>query len=71
VFVVQLAQATNTLHRVLVADMATNRVGGVGRVDHHPTVADDFHSLFDQARLRVFRMNLEELAHAKALVKLQ
>lgn len=59
VLVVQLTQASYPLHGILVADLATDGVGRVGGIDHHATATNDFHGLFDQARLRVFRMNLE------------
>ena len=63
------AQAADTLHRTLVADQATDGVGRIGRINDHPTAAEDFHGLLDQARLRIFRMNLEELAHELSLLR--
>ncbi|MNY08642.1 hypothetical protein D3C86_1415060 [compost metagenome] len=70
-FVVQLAQTANTLHRILVADMATECIGRIGGINHHAAGPDDFHRLFDQAQLWVFRVNLEKLTHANSLFKLQ
>ncbi|MCY1188003.1 hypothetical protein D9M73_290510 [compost metagenome] len=64
---VQLAQGTHPLDRALVADLTAQRVGRVGRIHHHPTLADDLDGLFDQARLRILRMNLEKLAHVVVL----
>ncbi|MNV39064.1 hypothetical protein D3C71_1306290 [compost metagenome] len=63
VLVVQPAQTAHTFHGDLVTDLATDCVGGVRGINHHPAATDDFDSLFDQARLRVFRMNLEKLTH--------
>ena len=63
VLLIQLTQPAHALHGVLVADLATNGVGRVCGINHHPALADDLDSLFDQARLRVFRMNLEKLTH--------
>ncbi|MNO97934.1 hypothetical protein D3C76_896610 [compost metagenome] len=69
VVLVQLSQATDPLHGVFVTNLATQRVGGIGGIDHHPALADDLDRLFDQARLRVFRMNLEKLTHILFLVR--
>ncbi|MNY61992.1 hypothetical protein D3C86_1987470 [compost metagenome] len=69
VIVIQLAQPAHSLHCVLVTDLTTHGVGRIGRVDHHPALANDFYSLFDQARLRVFRMNLEKLTHVLYLFR--
>ncbi|EPN16627.1 hypothetical protein A259_13665 [Pseudomonas syringae pv. actinidiae ICMP 19070] len=69
VLVVQLAQAADTLDGALVADLATQRVGGICRVDHQPAGFYDFRGLFDQARLRVFRMDLEKLTHVNFLFR--
>lgn len=63
VLVVELTQATNALYRILVTDHAAQRIGGVGRIDHHAAATNDFHGLFYQACLRVFRVNLEKLTH--------
>jgi len=63
VLVVQLTQASYTLDRALVADLATDGVGRICWIDHHATGANDLHGLFDQARLGVLRVNLEELTH--------
>ncbi|MCY1425346.1 hypothetical protein D9M71_411330 [compost metagenome] len=70
VVLVQLAQAANPFNGVLVADLATHGVGGVCWIDHHAALANDFDGLFDQARLRVFRMNLEKLTHVLFLFRL-
>ncbi|MCY1414021.1 hypothetical protein D9M71_294600 [compost metagenome] len=63
VLFIQLPQTPNALHGYLVADLATYGVGRVRGINHHPALADDLDCLFDQARLRVFRMNLEKLTH--------
>lgn len=67
VLLVQLAQAPNPLDGVFIANLAAQRVGRVGRVNHHATLADDLDGLFYQARLWVLRMNLEKLAHVVIL----
>jgi len=69
VLVVQLTQASDTLDRVFVADLTTDGVGRIRWIDHHATGANDLHGLFDQAWLRVFRMNLEELTHVLYLFR--
>jgi len=63
VLVIQSAQTAHTFDRDFIADLATNGVGGVRGIYHHPAAANDLDCLFDQARLRVFRMNLEKLTH--------
>ena len=63
VLVIQLAQTSDTLDSALVTDLATDGVGRIGWVDHHTAGANDLYGLLDQARLGVFRMNLEELTH--------
>ena len=66
-FVIQLAQAANPLDRRLVTNMATNGVGRIGRIDDHAAGLDDFHRLFNQARLRILRVNLKKLTHDRSL----
>jgi len=46
---VQTADAQDALHRLLVADMAAERVAGVGRIGDHPSAPDDLHRLADKA----------------------
>jgi len=54
VLLIQLTQPAYAFHGVLVADLATNGVGRVCGINHHPAVADDLDSLFDQARFAGF-----------------
>ena len=63
VLIVQIADAADTLHRRLLADLTTQGVGGVGRIDDHATVQDDVDGASNQARLGGFGMNLKELGH--------
>ena len=56
-------QALNTLHRIFVADMATERIAGVGGIDYQATAIDDGNCLLNQAPLRIVRMDFEELCH--------
>ncbi|MCY1184408.1 hypothetical protein D9M73_250990 [compost metagenome] len=69
VFFIQPAQSANAFDRPLVADQATQGVGRIGGIDDHPTRLDDLHGLFDQAWLRIFRMNLEKLTHDVSLFR--
>ena len=59
---VRLADAPHALERVLVADMAAERVAGVGRIGDDPAGAHDLGGAADQPRLRVDRMQFEVLA---------
>ncbi|MNH46677.1 hypothetical protein D3C79_1095600 [compost metagenome] len=66
---VQPAQVADALDRSLVADQATQRIGGIGGIDDHPARLDDLHGLLDQARLWIIRMYLEELTHDISLFR--
>ena len=52
---------------MLVSQVTSQRIGGIRRIDHHATRTDNIRGLVDQARLRIFRMNAEELAHRAIL----
>ena len=47
-----LADAPHPLQRILVADMAAERVTGIGRIGDEPAAAHDFRRAADQPRLR-------------------
>lgn len=53
---IDTANRTDAFHRRLVADMATERVTGISRIDDDAAGADYLHSTLDQARLRVHRV---------------
>jgi hypothetical protein len=61
VTLVHPANIADTLHRILVAEMAAQGVAGIGGVHHHAAISDDIHSLADQARLGVVRVNGKKL----------
>jgi len=65
VFVIELADALDSLHRRFIADMATQCVARIGGVNHQPAPVDDRDRLLNQAPLRVVGMNFEELGHGK------
>src|SRR5690606_25462511 len=69
VLVIETPQAADALQRALVAQLAAQRVGRVGRVGDHAAGAQDLHRLLDQPRLGVLRVNLEKLAHDISLVQ--
>jgi len=56
VVAVGVANPPDTVERVLVADVTTERVAGVGRVDDEPAATDDFSGAPDEAQLRIFWM---------------
>ena len=57
---VGLADSGDALHRGLVADMAAERITGVGRIDDDAALTNDVHSLPDQARLGISGVNFAE-----------
>ena len=61
--VVGAANALNTLHSRFIANMATERVARIGRVDDEPTTIDDGNRLLNQASLRVVRVDFKKLRH--------
>src|SRR4029077_2346427 len=50
----------------LVADVTSECVAGIRRIDDQPTIAGDFRRAADQSQLRIFGMKLEILAHGGA-----
>ncbi|MCY1368425.1 hypothetical protein D9M69_554040 [compost metagenome] len=65
--VVQPTQAADALDGILLADAAADRVGGIGRINDDATAPDNLDRLFYQARLGIFRVDLEELTHIDSL----
>src|SRR3989344_3447333 len=64
--IMRLIHTTNTpdtLHRLLVADMTTERIARVRGIRDNSPGAHDIHRTLDQARLRIYRMNLKVLGH--------
>ena len=53
---VRLADAADALQRVLVADVAAQRVAGIRRIHDEPALAHDLRGLPDQAQLRILGM---------------
>jgi hypothetical protein len=56
-----VSNTTDTLESVFVADMATERVTGVGRIRDHPTLTNEIGSLTNETRLGVFGVKPEAL----------
>jgi len=65
---IHLAYGANTHHGVLVAQMATQRVAGIGRVRDHAALPHDFRCLTDQSRLWIIRVDSEKLGHGSRLL---
>ncbi|GAA5240530.1 hypothetical protein BMMON2_33520 [Burkholderia mallei] len=61
--VVEPADAAHALDRILVVQMARERVARIGRQRDHAAATHDFGRLPDKARLRIIRVNPEELGH--------
>ncbi len=62
---VGVADAADALQRVLVADMAAQRVAGIGGIGDDAARADDFRGLPYKAQLRVFRVQFEVFGHCR------
>ena len=60
---VGLANAPDAVERLLVADVAAERVAGIRRIDDQPALAQDLGGAADQSQLRILGMKLEVLAH--------
>jgi hypothetical protein len=60
---VEAANPAHALDRVLVVEVARERVARIGRHRDHAALADDVGGLLDEARLRIIGMNPEELGH--------
>src|SRR5699024_11458278 len=59
----QLANTTNTLHRVFIFNFTAERIAGISWINNHPAFTHDLHRLVDQTLLWVIRMNIKKLAH--------
>ena len=59
--IIQSSKATYRLQTILVVNAATESVRGVVGVDDKTPLTKDFDRPLDQARLRIFRMDLEKL----------
>ena len=60
-----VANAANALERVLVADVAAERVTGVGRIGDDAAATQNVHGLTNQPQMGIFRMEFEAL-HGEA-----
>ena len=63
VTVVELADRADPVDALTVADLAAQRVAGVGRVGHEAAAADEVDDLADRAPLRIHGMNVEVPRH--------
>ena len=63
VTVIDLPNLPNAIQRLLVAQMASQRVARIGRQGNDGTVADELCRLHQQARLRRIRMNIDNTGH--------
>ena len=62
VYPANLAQTVDGGFVVQMADQGIARIGGHGQ---HAALGEQCHGLFEQARLRVVRMDLKQLCHAE------
>jgi hypothetical protein len=65
--VVELPDAPDAVQRCFIADMATQCVSRIRRVDNNASRTHDIHRLTDQTLLGIVRMYLEELTHRSPL----
>ena len=62
-FFIELSNGSNFIHRLLITNMAANRIGRVGWIHHDAAFTDNLHGLSNQSVLWIFFMDLEKLAH--------
>ena len=62
---VDSAYGAYAFHRVLVANVAAQRITGVRRIYGNAAVSNDFDRVPDQTRLRIFGMYGKQLWHGK------
>ena len=67
VFLVNFADVQDFFHRVFVAELATQRIAGIGGVNNHAAVAHDVGGLLNQAVLRIIGVDGEKLCHVCVL----
>src|SRR5690606_34239232 len=60
---VQPSDRFDTVTGGLLANPASQGIGGVGGIGDHTALIQDIRSLLNQPDLRVYRMDLEKLAH--------
>ena len=63
VALIKLAQAHDALQCRLVAQVAAQGVGRVGRIGNDAAIANNIDRLLDEAGLRIIGMDIEILAH--------
>ena len=59
----QTTDVPDSVHGLFVTNMTTQCVGRISRVNDDPPLIQNFHGFLNQARLRVYRVNTEKLAH--------
>jgi hypothetical protein len=62
---IYLSYGANTGHYVLVSQLATQRITGIGWISDYATGSHDSRRLPYQAQLGVIRMNGKKLSHAR------
>ena len=67
-FFVDLANPANSLHRMLVTDMAAQCITGIRRVYDEPSLVDDLNGTLDEAFLCRFRVNDKVLGHETEVI---
>ena len=55
----------DSIKRFLVADMAAQRVAGVGRIGNNAAVTNNFDNGLHEPRLRIDRVDFNHLGHAR------
>ena len=67
VFLIDFTNRENALHRVFVAEFATQRIAGIRRVNDNAATADNVGGLLDEAVLGIIGMDGEKLCHVFSL----
>ena len=63
VFLIDFANRENALHRIFVAEFATQCIAGIRRVNDDAATADNIGGLLDEAVLGIIGMDGEKLCH--------
>ena len=66
----QFTNCHNTIHRMFIAYHTTQGIARICRIHNDATLTQNFYRLINQTRLRIFRVDIEKLAHNFVLKKL-
>ena len=68
VILLESSNLPDPINRLLITNMATQRIGRICWVGYDPTLAKDFHRLMNQPCLGVYRVNTKQLTHGARIL---